>query len=61
MDINSHSIRISGKAELEKAMQLGEDYTLTVEGQVVKEENIDNHDGTVDRVYVFKPTIVFYE
>lgn len=60
MNINSHIIRISGKAELEQAMLLGEEYTIQVTGQVVKQEDHDNMDGTVDRVYVFKPDIVIY-
>ena len=61
MNINSHQIRISGKSELDKEMTLGEEYELVVRGQVVKQEDHDNMDGTIDRIYVFKPDIVYYE
>lgn len=56
--VNSHIIRISGKAELEEGLTLGNDYELKVKGQVVKVEEHDNHDGTIDKIYVLKPELV---
>ena len=51
---NSHILRITGSAELESALKLGDDYTFIVIGNVVKDETKDNQDGTVDKVYKLK-------
>ena len=57
--VNSHIIRISGKAELEEGLTLGNDYELKLTGQVVKVEEHDNQDGTINKVYVLKPEVVY--
>lgn len=54
MEVNSHILKLTGKAELEHGMTLGDDYTITLNGQIVKQEDKDNQDGTVDRIYTFK-------
>ena len=55
MEINSKSIKISrGKAEIEKELQMGQDVEIAVIGNVVKSEDTDNQDGTVDRCYIVK-------
>ena len=56
MDIGSHNLRISGaKVELDKPLKVGTyDITLKVTGDIVKEEIMDNQDGTVTITYVLK-------
>jgi hypothetical protein len=57
-NINEHILRISGKVCSENAYLLGEDYTIQITGNIVKIEEHDNQDGTVDMVYVMKPEIL---
>lgn len=59
MRINSRSVKISApKIEIDKPLQNGSSVVLRVEGDVVKEEHIDNQDGTEDVVYVVKGILV---
>lgn len=60
MEINSYQIRISGKVEIDKTTKpiLGEDITLTIQGNCVKIEEHDNQDGTKDIIYVIKPIVI---
>lgn len=59
MKVNSRSVKISaGKIEIEHALQNGAEVSLRVQGDVVKEEHIDNQDGTEDIVYVVKGIII---
>ncbi len=53
--IDEHLIRISaGKIPIDQAIDMGDDVTLQVEGTVVKIEDSDNQDGTINRTYVVK-------
>lgn len=56
--INEHILRISGKVSSENPYLIGEDYTIQITGNIVKIEEHDNQDGTVDIVYVMKPEII---
>lgn len=56
--INEHILRLTGKVELEEPMVFGSDYTLTISGQIVKTEDMDNQDGTFNRIYTFKSLIL---
>jgi hypothetical protein len=59
MDINSKNIKISsGKSEIEKELQMSQDIEIVVIGSVVKIEDTDNQDGTINRCYVIKPSSV---
>lgn len=55
--INSHILKVSGQVEIENEMELGKEYNITISGQVVKTEDLDNQDGTVNRKYILKPII----
>lgn len=52
--IDEKLIRITGKFPIPKEMELGKDYRVLVYGSVVKTEDSDNQDGTVNRTYVVK-------
>jgi hypothetical protein len=56
--ISEHIIRLSGKINIEKGLELGEDVSLGVKGSVVRITDEDNHDGTLTRTYVVKPESV---
>jgi hypothetical protein len=54
-DISSNMARISGKFEVEKPIELGEDVELVIKASCCKIETFDNQDGSVDQVYILKP------
>jgi hypothetical protein len=59
MKTNSRSVRIqASKIEIEHPLQNGASVSLRVDGDVVKEEHIDNQDGTEDVVYIVKGILV---
>lgn len=59
MTINSRSVRLmTSKIEIDRDLPMGSEVTLRVTGDVVKQELIDNMDGTQDIVFVVKGIIV---
>ncbi len=55
MTVNSHSVRIqASRIEIDHSLEIGSEVSLSVVGDVVKREEIDNHDGSVDVVYIVK-------
>jgi archaellum component FlaG (FlaF/FlaG flagellin family) len=55
MNINTRYIKISGKDEIEKSPEMGDDMSVVVEGEVVKIDYKNNQDNTVDVIYHLKP------
>ncbi len=58
MEINEHIIKISGKATSETPLTLGEDYEVTIEGEIRGIYDSVNDNGSIDRVYALKTRIV---
>lgn len=58
MQVNSHILKISGNAELPKELTLGMNYKITLEGTVVKSQDSDNHDGSMDKLFTLKPVFI---
>lgn len=57
--VSDHLLRVSsGYIELPQPLEIGADVTLTLHGSVVKTEDRDNQDGTVQRIYTVKGMIV---
>ena len=58
MDVNTRYLKISrGRTEIGQELPVGTyDVTVVVQGDIVKEEVLDNQDGTCDMVYVLKAT-----
>lgn len=57
-EINEHILKISGKATLLEPLDLSKSFKLEVDGAVIETSDTDNEDGTFNRSYKFKPTIV---
>lgn len=56
--INSHILRLQGKAELPRAITIGDNYHISLEGSITDFKQSDNQDGTHNRLYTFKPVKV---
>lgn len=60
--VNEHLAKISAsQIALSQGLELGEEVTLIVTGDVTKIEQRDNQDGTYDQVYIVKGIIVDVE
>jgi hypothetical protein len=55
MEISSHLLKLSGKAELPKEIAPGHNYHISLSGSVPSVTETDNEDGTFTRTYTFKP------
>jgi|SRR3569623_908897 len=55
MEISNHVIKLTGKAELPQAVDIGNNYHVALEGSVTAVTNSDNENGTVTAIYTFKP------
>ena len=53
--INSHILKLQGKAELPNEIETGSNYHISLEGAVNKVELHDNEDSTWDKIYTFRP------
>ncbi len=47
-NINTITLRVSGKMHIEDQLKLGQDITVTLKGSAVKSEMGDNQDGKVN-------------
>lgn len=56
-EVNEHILQVSGKVSLMKPLEMGRAFSVSVDGSVYEVSERDNHDGTYDRVYKFRPTI----
>lgn len=55
MDISNYILKLTGKAELPQAIEIGHNYRVALEGSVVAALDSDNEDGTLSRSFTFKP------
>ena len=49
-------VKISGKVRFHGSSPIDEDVRIVTEGRVVKTETLSNQDGSVNLVFVVKPT-----
>ena len=54
-EINSHILKLTGRAELPQEIELGDNYHVSLEGSIESYSLHDNHDGTYNKMYTFKP------
>jgi hypothetical protein len=55
MEINTRYLKISaGKTELPQGLQMGEDMSVVVEGEIVKIDHLNRQDNTIDVIYTLK-------
>lgn len=52
--ISSYHLKLSGKAELPRAIEMGSNYHISLEGAINNISESDNEDGTNSRMYTFK-------
>lgn len=55
MEISNHVLKLTGKAELPKAIEIGVNYHIALSGSVRTATDADNDNGTLTRIYTFKP------
>lgn len=53
--MDTHYLKLSGKAELPKAITAGVNIHVSIEGSVISETKTDNFDGTYTYSYKFSP------
>lgn len=56
--MDSHVIKLSGKAELPEALEIGHNFRVKLEGSITAATKADNHDGTFTHYYKFEPVRV---
>lgn len=55
MKISNHVLKLQGKAESPKELEIGFNYHVALEGSIPSFAESDNEDGTHTRIYTFKP------
>jgi len=58
MEVNDHILAVSGKASTLEPLENGQDYTVTITGEVRTTSDSINDDGTINRTYRFKPRTI---
>lgn len=53
--MDTHLLRISGKAELPKPVSIGHNFHVSLEGSIVSQTKSDNENGEFTYTYLFKP------
>lgn len=54
-NISSYALKLQGKAELPREIEIGNNYHISLEGSITNFTESDNDDGTHSRIYTFKP------
>lgn len=55
MNISSNILKLQGKAELPREVEIGHNYHLSLEGSIVSKTVSDNDDGSATQTFTFKP------
>jgi hypothetical protein len=55
MEINSHILKLNGKAELPKEIEIAKNYHIALDGSIESFSVHNNNNGTFDKIYTFKP------
>lgn len=55
MEISNHVLKLVGKSELPQPIEIGNNYHISLSGSVRTATDSDNDDGTISRIYTFKP------
>ena len=53
--MDSYFLKLTGKAELPKGIEIGHNFRVLAEGSIVSEEISDNEDGFKNHGYKFQP------
>lgn len=55
MEISNHVLKLTGKAELPQPIEMGNNWNIALSGSIKSATDSDNEDGTLTRIYTFKP------
>ena len=55
--INEYILKLTGKATLPEALELGNSYKITIDGEITTATDSNNQDGTLNRIYRFEPIL----
>lgn len=55
MEVSNYVLKLTGKAELPKPIEMGNNYSIALSGSIRTATDADNDDGTFSRIYTFKP------
>lgn len=58
METSNYILKLTGRAELPQPIDLGNNYHIALSGSVRTATDSDNDDGTLSRIYTFKPVKV---
>lgn len=56
-EINEHIVKLSGKANIPSELEMGNNYKLSIDGEITAITESNNDDGTYDRYYKFVPIL----
>ena len=55
---NSYVIKLMGKAELPNELEIGHNYSVSIQGSITAKTESDNEDGSSTFYYKFEPVVV---
>ena len=58
MEINSYWLKMTGRCNIPKELQIDGGYKITAEGSIPSSTDVSNENGTFDRIYKFVPILV---
>lgn len=61
MEINAHNIKLTGKANIPKELEMGCSYKVLLDGEITSITEKNNQNGTKDRYYKFEPILASIE
>ncbi len=57
MDISNYVLKLTGKVELKKPLEIGKSYNIYFDGEIREAKDSSNDDGTLTRTYTFMPIL----
>lgn len=58
MNVNENILQLTGKASIPEPLEVGSNYKLICDGSVITSTESDNHDGTINKIFKFKPVTI---
>ena len=56
-EINDYILKLTGKVSILESLELGHNYQIKIDSTVTQVTDVDNNDGTLNRVYKIEPII----
>ena len=58
MEINENILKLSGSVSIPEALEVGQNYHVSLDGQITGRSDDSNEDGTLDTSWKFRPVRV---